>query len=94
MDWNPEKRFINGKGKESLNLKNVDNAIRASLCHVVIKPTYLGRKENLAQKAKNATKNKRIAHLNGLVKLWSIKRNFENGNKNTPTGGISAVVPN
>ena len=85
IDWSPERRFINGKGKDSLNHRNVDDALRVSLSYVVTKPNYVGQKENLAQKAKDATKNKHIAHLNGLIKLWNIKRSIEVENKNTPT---------
>ena len=85
IDWSPERRFINGKGKDSLNHRNVNDALRASLSYVVTKPSYVGQKENLAQKAKDATKNKHIAHLNALVKLWNIKRNLEVENKNAPS---------
>ena len=76
VDWDPTK------SKDSHNLKNVNDALRASLAHVVTKPSYPGQKDGVND-SRSPNKNKRITHLNGLIRLWNIKRELEkNENRN------------
>lgn len=80
VDWDPTK------SKDSHNLKSVNDALRDSLRHVVTKPAYPGQNDS-GKGTRSASKSKQIAHLNGLVRLWNIKRDLErNETKNTCVG--------
>ena len=65
------------KCNESHNLKSVNDAIRASLKLLIIVPSNEGQKSSPIKGLRLSSKNKRIAHLNGLARLWSIKEDLE-----------------
>ena len=71
-----ENQWDPAKNKDFHNLKSINDALRASLEHVV---TSSGIKTSAAKGSKTLNKNRRLAHLNGLVRLWNIKKDLETG---------------
>ena len=73
--------WASSKDKDSHTFASINNALRASLEQVVSNTV----KNSSAKNSKAVSKNKRLTHLNGIVKLWNIKNDLEKSKSRSPS---------